>query len=84
VAELSALLRAVDLPAKQAALRRVWARMVGRRTLPPTPTPTFNPSLNPNPNQVWRRTLPAPLAAALPGPDAFDTIMEMLRARKAK
>ena len=65
---------------------------VWRRTLPPTPTstPTPNPSLNPNlslnsnPNQVWRRTLPAPLAAALPGPDAFDTIMEMLRARKAK
>ena len=60
MAELPALLRAVDLPAKQAALRRVWSRM------------------------VWRRMLPAPMAAALPGPDAFDTIMEMLRARKAK
>jgi len=60
VAELPALLRAVDLPAKQAALRRVWARM------------------------VWRRSLPASLSAQLPGPDAFDTIMEMLRARRAK
>ena len=58
VAELPALLRAVDLPAKQTALRRVWARM------------------------VWRGALPAPLAAALPGSDAFDTTMEMLRARK--
>ena len=33
VAELPALLRAVDLPAKQAALRRVWSRMVWRSTL---------------------------------------------------
>jgi len=33
VAELPALLRAVDLPAKQAALRRVWSRMVWRHTL---------------------------------------------------
>lgn len=33
VAELPALLRAVDLPAKQAALRRVWTRMVWRHTL---------------------------------------------------
>ena len=60
LADLPALLRAVDLSAKQAALQSVWARM------------------------VWRGTLPAPLAAALPGPDAFDTLMEMLRARKAK
>ena len=84
MAELPALLRAVDLPAKQAALRRVWARMVWRRKPNPNPNPNPNPSLNPTPNQVWRRTLPAPLAAALPGPDAFDTIMEMLRARRAK
>ena len=33
MAELPALLRAVDLPAKQAALRRVWSRMVWRHTL---------------------------------------------------
>ena len=58
--ELPALLRAVDLPAKQAALRRAWPRM------------------------VWRAALPAPLAAALPGPDAFETVMEVLRTRKAR
>jgi hypothetical protein len=33
---------------------------------------------------VWRAALPAPLAAALPGPDAFDTVMEVLRTRKAR
>jgi hypothetical protein len=58
--ELPELLRAVDLPAKQAALRRAWPRM------------------------VWRAALPAPLAAALPGPDAFETVMEVLRTRKAR
>ena len=34
ISELPALLNAVDLPAKQAALSRVWARMVWRSALP--------------------------------------------------
>ena len=46
-------------PCPQAALRRVWTRM------------------------VWREALPPRLAAALPGPDAFETVMDVLRQKLA-
>ena len=54
---LPQLLDATDLRAKQAALRRVWTRL------------------------VWREALPPAMAATLPGPDAFDTVMEVLGSR---
>ena len=59
--ELPALLRAVDLPAKQAALRRVWTRMVWRGTLSSSLRDTL-----PGPD-AFESTIAALLSHAKPG-----------------